>query len=74
MADIVAAIEGPIALTACVGGVAESGCQVERLCAVRGNWDRINTAMVSALASVSLAEMAQPYIPAAFLAETRANA
>ena len=75
VADIVAAIEGPIALTACVGGPEESGCNVEHLCAVRGNWDRINTALVSALASVSLAEMATPFIPAAYMTtDTRVSA
>jgi FeS assembly SUF system regulator len=69
MADVVSALEGPIALTDCVGGHDDTGCQVERLCAVRGNWDRINNALISALASVSLAEMSAPHIPAAFLAE-----
>jgi FeS assembly SUF system regulator len=74
VADIVAALEGPIALTECVGGHDDTGCQVERLCAVRGNWDRINNALISALASVSLAEMAMPYIPAAFMAVSRETA
>ncbi len=66
VADIIAAVEGPISLTECVGGHDDTGCQVERLCAVRGNWDRINTALVGALSSVSLAEMAEPFIPAAY--------
>jgi FeS assembly SUF system regulator len=66
VADIIAALEGPIALTDCVGG--HSGdCAVESLCSVRGSWDKINTAIQSALASVSLAEMAAPRIPAAFM-------
>jgi FeS assembly SUF system regulator len=66
VADIVAALEGPVALTDCVGG--HSGdCSVENLCSVRGSWDKINTAIEAALASVSLAEMATPHIPAAFM-------
>ena len=67
VADIIAAVEGPISLTECVGGHDDTGCQVERLCAVRGNWDRINTALVDALSGVSLADMAEPFIPAAYL-------
>jgi FeS assembly SUF system regulator len=70
VADIIVAVEGPISLTECVGGHDDTGCHVERLCAVRGNWDRINTALVGALSGVSLAEMAEPFIPAAYRAET----
>jgi FeS assembly SUF system regulator len=57
MADIVQALEGPIALTACVEGSPEA-CVVETLCPMAGNWNRVNQAIREALASVSLAEMA----------------
>lgn len=56
MAEIITVMEGPIALTACVGQ--EGECGVESLCPMRGNWDRVNTAIRGALDSVSLAEMA----------------
>ncbi len=59
MLEVVRALEGPIALTACVDG-AEGDCDVERLCPVRGNWDRVNTAISSALADVTLEDMAMP--------------
>jgi len=56
---IVQALEGPIALTACVDG-AEEACEVERLCPMRGNWNRVNDAIRGALDNVSLADMLDP--------------
>jgi FeS assembly SUF system regulator len=56
MAEIIQALEGPIALTACVDG-AENSCDVESLCPMRGNWNRVNTAIHAALSSVTLADM-----------------
>ncbi len=58
VADVIAAVEGPIALTDCVEG--NSGCEAEQSCSVRGNWNRINDAIRDALEAVSLAEMAEP--------------
>lgn len=57
--QIVRALEGPVSLTACVDGT-EGNCDVELLCPMRGNWDRVNHAIRAALESVSLAEMAVP--------------
>lgn len=59
MLAVIDALEGPVSLTACVDG-AEGDCDVERLCPVRGNWDRVNGAIHQALQSVSLADMAAP--------------
>ena len=56
MADVIAAVDGPIALTACVEGSA-GGCEAERLCPVRGRWDPVNDAIVEALTAISLADM-----------------
>ncbi|WP_066685250.1 SUF system Fe-S cluster assembly regulator [Sphingomonas sp. CCH18-H6] len=56
LADIVEAIEGPIALTACV----EHGrhdCAVEANCRVKPHWGMVNDAMRGALAGVSLASL-----------------
>ncbi len=62
VSDVIAAIDGPIALTACVdGGDCESGC----LCPMRGRWDPVNTAIRQALAAISLADMQNATIPAA---------
>lgn len=57
VADIIRALEGPIALTACVDGES-GGCDVETLCPMRGNWDKVNQAIRRALEQVSLADMA----------------
>ncbi len=56
VAEIIQALEGPIALTACVDG-AVGGCEVESFCLMRGNWDKVNKAIRGALSQVSLADM-----------------
>ena len=59
VADIVSALDGPIALTECM--TAEGTvCEIEALCPTRTNWRQINNALVEALDRVSLAEMARP--------------
>ena len=58
LADIVEAIEGPIALTACV----ESGrhdCALESQCSVRPHWGLVNDALRGALEQVKLTDLAQ---------------
>lgn len=58
IADIVTALEGPIAITDCVDA-AQGCCAHEHNCSVRGNWNKINSAVREALANVPLTEMAQ---------------
>lgn len=58
VADVIAAIDGPIALTACVEG--GTCCEVSGICAVRGRWDRVNDAIRAALAAISLADLERP--------------
>ena len=62
VAEIIAALEGPIALTACVDGSPEH-CGVEAQCPMRGNWNRVNMAIQQALNDVTLADMAEPVWP-----------
>ena len=57
VADVIAAIEGPIALTACVEH-SPSACEAEGCCPVRGRWDPVNAAVREALESVTLAKLA----------------
>lgn len=57
VAEVVEALEGPIALTACVDG-ADDNCTVESLCGMRGNWNKVNSAIRTALEGVTLADMA----------------
>ena len=58
VAEVIAAIEGPIAMTEC--SVEEGLCSQEDSCGLRGNWQRISLAVAEALEGVSLAEMAAP--------------
>jgi FeS assembly SUF system regulator len=59
VADVIGAIEGPIALMDCLDSAARD-CGVESLCPTRTNWNRINGAIRTALEAISLEEMAQP--------------
>ncbi len=58
VADIIAALEGPIGITECTAHPGQ--CGVEPLCPVRTNWRKINRAVLEALRGISLAEMARP--------------
>jgi len=63
LADIVEAVEGPIALTTCV----EQGrhdCALESCCSVRPHWNIVNQTLRGALADVPLTRLAQPKVPA----------
>jgi FeS assembly SUF system regulator len=72
VADVIVALEGPIALTACIEhGPGE--CDIEALCPARANWQRINRAIREALEGITLLEMAQT-VPAAFAVPMRALA
>jgi len=64
ISDVIAVVDGPIALTACVDGGA-GGCDVESICAVKGRWDLVNSAIRGALATITLAEMRAASIPPA---------
>ncbi len=57
-AELIAAFEGPIALTACT--VALDQCAVSDHCDLSGHWQRINQAIYQSLAAISLAELSQP--------------
>jgi FeS assembly SUF system regulator len=56
VADVVAAIDGPVAITACTEGGA-GNCEAEALCPVRGRWDPVNHAILEALGRITLADM-----------------
>jgi len=60
IAEIITALDGPIALTACVEGSSDSQCGVERLCPMRGGWEKVNRAIRGALEQVTLADMMAP--------------
>ncbi|SMQ68940.1 transcriptional regulator, BadM/Rrf2 family [Altererythrobacter xiamenensis] len=55
VADIVEAVEGPIALTQCVEA---AECDYERSCTVKPHWPIINQALRGALAEIPLTQLA----------------
>jgi FeS assembly SUF system regulator len=63
--DVIAAMDGPIALAACVDG-SVTECESLALCPVRGRWDPVNDAIQQALSAISLADMREAAIPPVF--------
>ena len=70
VSDVIAAIDGPIALTACVEGSAGE-CESQGLCPMRGRWDPVNDAIQRAMAAISLADMQEFAVPPAFRVPAR---
>lgn len=58
LTDVIAAIDGPIALTACVDN-SFGLCDAEATCPVRGRWDPVNEAIRRALSGISIADLAR---------------
>ena len=58
--DVVRAIDGPLGVTECTSD--EDHCKRVSFCVTRPHWSRINTAVAAALGSVSLADMASPFL------------
>jgi FeS assembly SUF system regulator len=59
VAEIIRALEGPIAVTECSDRL-HGDCELELRCPVRANWHLINRTIHEALEKITLAEMAQP--------------
>ena len=62
LADIVEAMEGPLAMTEC--SIHAGQCGIEDSCNVRGNWQRVNDVIAKALRDISLHDMAHGDVPA----------
>jgi len=73
VARIIAAIDGPIAITNCIEH--PGSCDVETLCPSRHGWATINHAIRSALEGVTLADLSAPiqFPPAVPAADTHGN-
>lgn len=56
LADVIEAVEGPIAMTSCVDEHRHD-CALEGACQVRPHWGPVNNAIRGALSSVSLASL-----------------
>lgn len=63
VAEIVDAVEGPIAITECSSAEDRGACGLEGCCATETNWLRINDAIRMALAGITLADMIRPNMP-----------
>jgi FeS assembly SUF system regulator len=59
--EMIAAMDGPVAITACVDNSTES-CAVRAICPLQGRWQKVNDAIHAALDQVTLADLmtAQP--------------
>lgn len=62
VADVIQAIEGPVSITECTS--ADSRCELESICSVGSNWQKINRAIQGALEELTLAKLAEPMEPA----------
>ena len=58
-AEVIEAIEGPIALTACVDG-AEELCETRHGCFMSGHWNEVNESIRQALERVTLDRLFNP--------------
>ena len=74
VAEVITALEGPIAVTECTDDSVDSSCAHETHCGVRGNWQRINEAVQGALSAISLAEMAHSALQLVPLSRSRQEA
>ena len=70
---VIAAIDGSIALTACVDG-SVTECESQALCPMKGRWDPVNDAIQQAMNAISLADMQDAAIPAMFRVPARVAA
>ena len=73
VAEVIEALEGPIALTQCIDE-SDGDCCIETLCPARSNWQRINGAIRDALDGISIGEMSRAIPEAFMLAEPAAPA
>ncbi len=60
-ADVIDALEGPVAITLCSGSVGQ--CDLESFCGVSSSWQKINVAIRHALDDISLANLGTTKFP-----------
>jgi Rrf2 family protein len=57
LADIIEAVDGPIALTGCIDADGADCCALDKPCAIRPHWIGVNQLVRNALAQVTLAHL-----------------
>lgn len=60
IAEVIAAVEGPIGVTECSTDDTLGSCDLQTRCDVRTNWQRINRAVSDALSGIRLSDMVLP--------------
>ena len=60
VAEIITALEGPIAIIECADHEKETLCDLHSVCTVSNPWRKINDVVCEALSSITLEEMTQP--------------
>jgi len=58
VAEMIAALDGPLALTQCSQG--PSVCDLEATCSIKNPWQVINHVVQNSLASITLADLTSP--------------
>ena len=71
LADIVEAVEGPIAMTPC-SDHGRHDCTLESACAIRPHWPAVDAALRGALAGIPLTQLSRPLAEPAPAAEVMA--
>jgi hypothetical protein len=73
LADIIEAVDGPIALTGCLDANGSDCCALEQPCDIRPHWIGVNALVRDALAQVTLAHLiaAPQALPGAAVAPAR---
>jgi FeS assembly SUF system regulator len=61
VSEIIAALEGPVALTEC-GEVGGGSCGIEESCPARGHWSAINDTIQRALGGLTLSALQPPLV------------
>lgn len=70
VADVIEAVEGPIAITACMED-SDDFCRIESLCPMQGHWGHINRAIRRALQEITLTDIATAKSMQAQLSENK---
>lgn len=58
VASVIESVDGPVALIDCVDN-SDPDCVVSHACHMNGGWSKVNSAVLAALSSVSLADMSE---------------
>ncbi len=57
--ELITALEGPIALTACIEG-SDDDCSIQEICPMSGKWAKVNTTIKTALDGLPLSDLLIP--------------